>query len=222
MLFWMEVPCVTRCRVLIAEGSAASLREAEERLRGYAATCEAQHNTFQQIVILSLLALACERQGKAKEALVALEHAVTLAEPGGFVFPFIELGAPMANLLHQLRDRNDAPNHVEKLLAVLEQHEATDTGVPAAPEAGPRTSGPSTGALTDPHDRSVVESLTNREVEVLERLSERLYNKEIAGQLHISTETVKAHLKSVYAKLGVRTRRQAIVRAEELGVLQPQ
>lgn len=210
MLFWLEVPCVTWCRALIAEGSAASLRDAEGRLREYAAVNETQHNTCQLIGIQSLLALACERQGKTDDALGALERAVTLARAGGVVFPFVELGAPMAGLLRQLGQRGVVVDDVARLLAAFDP--AVPVAVGSAPGARPIIRARS-------GEQAVVASLTNREVEVLELLVERLYNKEIADRLHISQETVKAHLKSVYAKLGVSSRRQAALRAGELAIV---
>jgi len=53
------------------------------------------------------------------------------------------------------------------------------------------------------------ENLTRRELEVLQCLAQGFANKEIAGQLHISVETVKYHISSIYSKLGVNNRTEA-------------
>lgn len=63
------------------------------------------------------------------------------------------------------------------------------------------------------------ESFTNRELDILELLAERCRNKDIARKLFISTNTVNFHLKHVYRKLDVSGRREAVVRAAELGLL---
>ena len=65
----------------------------------------------------------------------------------------------------------------------------------------------------------LVEPLTNRELEILDLLAQRFQNKEIAEKLFISPETVKKHLNNIYGKLSVSNRRQAVEKAETLGIL---
>jgi LuxR family maltose regulon positive regulatory protein len=64
-----------------------------------------------------------------------------------------------------------------------------------------------------------VEPLTDRELDVLQLLAERLYDKEIAKNLSISVHTVRSHVKHIFEKLHVAGRRQAVLKAEELGLL---
>ena len=66
---------------------------------------------------------------------------------------------------------------------------------------------------------TLIESLSERELEILQLMASGLSNQEIAGRLYLATGTVKAHLHNVYGKLDVRGRTQAIVRARELELL---
>ena len=67
--------------------------------------------------------------------------------------------------------------------------------------------------------RSEQAGLTHREVEVLSLIADGLTNAEIAARLFVSVRTVHAHLRSLYAKLGARSRTTALRRASELGVV---
>ena len=66
----------------------------------------------------------------------------------------------------------------------------------------------------------LIESLTTREQEVLALVSDGMSNREIAHDLSISEHTVKFHLASVFGKLGVSTRTEAVQRGVRLGVIE--
>jgi LuxR family maltose regulon positive regulatory protein len=105
---------------------------------------------------------------------------------------------------------NDITNDaVHQSLTVLRDGER-----PIMPEAA----GHQTLRASDP-SQPLVEPLTNRELDILELLAQRLSNKEISEKLYISVETVKSHLKNTYQKLNVSKRRQAIEKAKNLGIL---
>jgi len=204
MLFFFEKPDVTRCRALISEGTAAGLTEASRLLQRYLDLKEVHHNTIRRIELRTLQAAAFDKQAETDKALAAIQVAVELAAPGGFVFPFLELGRPMFELLKRHRKLGQHDLHVERILAAFEAQT-----VAATPVSTQRV----------PGSYPLVEKLTNRELDVLEMLDQRLFDKEIAAKLHISTSTVNSHCKKIYQKLDVSNRRQAVATAIELGIL---
>lgn len=75
------------------------------------------------------------------------------------------------------------------------------------------------GLAASPDQSLLIEPLSPRELEVLQLIDQGLSNSEIAGQLVVAPSTIKTHINNIYGKLGVRTRLQALKRAEELGLL---
>ena len=65
----------------------------------------------------------------------------------------------------------------------------------------------------------IAESLSGRERNVLELIGHGQSNKEIARDLGVTPETVKSHVKNIFAKLGVQRRAQAVSRAQSLGLI---
>ncbi|MCJ7542328.1 MAG: response regulator [Desulfobacterales bacterium] len=212
MVWWLEIPAVTRCRALLAKGSHESLEKAEIKLRELLQLNQDNHNTCHTIHILPLLVMVYHKQGRDDEALTILEEAVDLAKPGGWIRPFVELGSPMADLLNQLLRQNVAVDYIEKLLAAFSDQQTGPPSLPLSPSPHPPVS-PST------RPQPLVEPLTNRELDILDLLAQRLQNKEIADKLFISPETVKTHLNNIYQKLNVTNRRHAVERAKTLGIL---
>jgi LuxR family maltose regulon positive regulatory protein len=225
MFYWLEIPHVTKCRVLIAEGSAASLQEAGGLLHTHEQVNEARHNTRQLIDILLLQALAYQKQEQTEKALAALERAVALALPGGWIRPFVEVGPTIAGLLVRLSQQGMAPQYIAQILAAFPAEDDAVAGIrqstifqgpsPIASTLAhhplPSPAGDATGGLVEP--------LTNRELEVLELMAQRFTNKEIAAQMVISVGTVKQHAYNINQKLNVRGRRQAVAKATSLGIL---
>jgi LuxR family maltose regulon positive regulatory protein len=155
------------------------------------------------IEILVLRAMALQRQGDILQALAALERALSLAEPGGFMRMFIDGGQPMAQLLHEAAGRGISPEYTSRLLAAFPDSESrpTASAKPQKPES------------------EMVELLSERELEVLRLLTTHLSSTEIAEELIISANTVRSHIKHIYSKLNAHGRTDAIQRAKELHLL---
>jgi LuxR family maltose regulon positive regulatory protein len=201
-----ELEYITLARLLLAQGK---LEEAADLLGRLIDAAEAGGRRRTVIELLVLQALVLRAQNDEPGALAALDQALLLAEPEGYVRTFADEGEPMADLLKRLlkawrKERpNDAPlEYVNKLL------EALGAGMTAPAKAQIRGQ---EGLILDP--------ITGRELEVLRLLDSELSNREIAGRLFVSLDTVKSHTKHLYAKLGVHTRHQAVARARDLDLL---
>jgi ATP/maltotriose-dependent transcriptional regulator MalT len=145
-------------------------------------------------------ALAYHGLRQEEQSIASLRQALTLAAPEGYVRTFIGSGPALIYLLHQARDAGVMTDYVDKLLAAVQQ------GVKAKPiEAGVKS--------------SLIEPLSEREMDVMKLLMQGCTDKKIAETLVIARETVHKHLKNIYAKLDVHSRSEAIVRARELGML---
>jgi LuxR family maltose regulon positive regulatory protein len=154
--------------------------------------------------MLVLQALTIQAQGKDDQALAALERALTLAEPEGYVRTFIDEGPQMGRLLRRAVVQGILVDYAGKLLAALEK-EATKAAAP------PAISGGAVPPLLEP--------LSPRETEVLRLLTTHLSHAEMAEELVVSVNTVRSHVKSIYGKLDVHSRMEAIERARELDLL---
>ena len=219
-LFWLQVPLLTKARTQVAVGSPANLECAFASLDELERQAADLHFTCRTIETMALRAVILEKQGRDKEALTTLEQLITDAASGGWIRPFVEAGPVMAQMLGRLDLEGDDQIFVRRVLAAFEPADAaapTELTPPLAaePVAAARRETPISSG------RPALDALTDRELDILELLQERLYNKEIAAKLHISTHTVNYHLKHIYQKLAVNSRRQAVRCGLEKGILKP-
>lgn len=212
--FATEISTITQAQLLIARGTEADLAEASEILQTLKATTGPIHHRSRRIRVLALEALYWQAMGQPKQALTTLEEAITLAKPDHFIRTFVDLGSGLVRLLEQLRQRQIAPDYIAQILMAFPA--TTVATVAAAPIVQPSQP---TAPQPRPAATKLVEPLTDREREILVLLAERLSNKEIAHLLDVSPFTVKNHLSTIYQKLGVSGRRQAVNRAEHAGLL---
>lgn len=172
---------------------------------------EAEATGYGNLLIKALVlqALAFQAESHKSQALTALERALTLAEPEGYIRPFVDEGEPMTELLRQAHSRGIAPGYVTKLLAAFSQKEQRPFAASAQPASQP-------SAL---NVQLLIEPLSPRELEVLRLVAAGQTNREIGEALFVATGTIKKHLNNIFGKLAVSNRTQAIARARELGLL---
>jgi LuxR family maltose regulon positive regulatory protein len=163
---------------------------------------EAVGATGYAIETMALQAVALEANGQAERALAVLERLLQRARPPGYTRVFLDRGAGMRKLLRRAAARGVLLHHVRDLVVTLERELASRAETQAAPAPV---------ALEDP--------LTERETEVLQLLVSDLSSRGMAEELFISVNTLRSHLRSIYGKLGVHSRYQAVARAKELGLL---
>jgi LuxR family maltose regulon positive regulatory protein len=161
---------------------------------------EAQKRRGSALDILLVQALAHDAQDNHPQALAALERAMALAEPEGYVRIFVDEGEAMRLLIEKQSRNRDHPlsGYTDKLLAAFTQSVAA----------------PKSAVIHQKSD--MIEPLSERELEVLKLLRSELSGPEIAGQLIVSLNTFRTHTKNIFNKLGVNNRRAAVQRAEEL------
>ena len=130
----------------------------------------------------------------------SLHEALRLAATGGFIRNFLDEGEAVIGLLREESRRKGAigPEHAFALRLL----QASDTA--------PDTTTESTQSL---------DALTDREKEILTFLANGVSNREMAGRIFVSENTVKFHLKNIYSKLAVTSRLQAVTAAREIGLI---
>ena len=195
-----EFEHIVLARLLLAHGShdgaADMIHDAEALTARLLGGAETGGRWGAVIEIRIVQALARQALGDEVGALAALEGALELADPEGYLRVFLDEGPPMQDLLRRAAASRIAPAAVSRMLA-------------GTPIVAPRS-----GAA-----QAMVEPLSERELEVLRLLQSELDGPDIARALFVSLNTLRTHTRNIYAKLGVGSRRAAVRRASELGLL---
>lgn len=148
---------------------------------------------------LLLRSIVHRAKGAAEDAFADLERALSLAEPEGHIRLVVDEGEMVTEMLVKLLSRNERSAPI------------SNTYITTLLAAANRPAQPRRGELLDP--------LTDREIEVLRLLASGFSNAAIAEHLFVAVGTVKKHTHSIYSKLNVANRLQAVRRAQELRML---
>ena len=199
----LEVEQITAVRVLLAHheqlprASANQIAKWLKYLEWLLPEARITERVGSVIRLLVLQAKALQIQGDHEAAVAKLGEALSFAEPEGYMRVFIDEGAIIEELLRRAGSRGIAPRLVAELITAIQN--------------SPHHENIETQALIDP--------LSKRELEVLQLLAEGLSNSAIADTFVITVGTVKAHTASIYRKMNVNSRMQAVARARELKLL---
>jgi ATP/maltotriose-dependent transcriptional regulator MalT len=207
--FTCYIPEFTLAKVLISQNTDASRERCADVLAGIEKYARSTHFRSFLIMALGLKAILLDQGSHREGALEVLSEALCLASEGGGTRFFLDLGQPLARLLESMNNLAENDPFTLRLLhefAAEETHVSGDSGQIENASKSDESSAPGQPILT------------RRELDVLQLLSRRLRDKQIATQLFISAETVKTHLKNIFQKLDVHSREQAVVRARELNI----
>ena len=198
-----EVEQITAVRILLAHNeqlrraSANQILKCFKHLEWLLAEAQTEGRVGSVIRLLVMQAKALQIQGDHEAAVTKLGEALSLAEPAGYMRVFIDESPLIEVLLRRAGFRGIAPRLVVELIMAIQEspdHENIETQ-----------------ALIDP--------LSKREFEILHLLAKGLSNSEIADRCVITIGTVKAHTASIYRKLNVNSRLQAVAQARVLNLL---
>jgi LuxR family maltose regulon positive regulatory protein len=203
-----ESPEIENYRDLAAACLAIRRQQSQEAvgiLSGALERLEHLHGSYLALRLRTLLALAWLNAGERDRALEVFHDVATVAAPAGICQSIVDQGPEIGPLLKLARDSARTPAKVQEIVPWLDrlldswrsQHE---------PNSTPRREGERT-------------QLSSRERGIVELIAQGQSNKEIARTLGITPETVKSHVKSIFTKLAVDKRAQAVARAQMLGLV---
>jgi len=160
-----------------------------------------QHRQFLICIAIRLSAVQLSA-GKVAEAVSRFRRVLAACAAAGLYQTVLDEGPVIFELLRTTQEsgnvKTDLIPYVDRLAADLQR---------AGQDRSPASDAP------------ILSALSPRETDILTLIAEGLSNKEIARSLYIGPETVKSHLKSVFSKLGVEKRAQAVSRAQTLGLV---
>jgi LuxR family maltose regulon positive regulatory protein len=171
---------------------------------------ETQGLTHRLIELSLAEAQARKALGEDQLSFRSIERALKLAESTGCLRVF-DQGPALARLLEEAARCGIAPGYIKKVMETIR----TPSGLGAGQREALVLSGTSAADV-----KGSLETLSERELEVLRLLASGASNQAIADQLIITVGTTKSHVNHILSKLGVHNRLEAVARARELGLLQ--
>jgi LuxR family maltose regulon positive regulatory protein len=209
--FLAEYNTLTIARLVLAEhrisGHSSGLDQIDPVLNRVITTAEATGRGGSLVEAHLVRALARQTRGHRDHAIDDVRLALRLGVPAGFRRLFLDEGEPMEDLLGVVASHSDL---AESVLAAQVLH-PVEHGATAVPSAAGRPRARS--------DDTIEERFSQRELEVLRMLATELTGPEIARKLFVSVNTLRTHTKHIFTRLNVNTRRAAVLRAAELGLL---
>jgi LuxR family maltose regulon positive regulatory protein len=204
-----ESMAVAWIRLALARGFAKEAEALARRWHSFAAKRSCLHTEIRMGILVAASRLASEDQRGATRALIeALEHAV----PRGIMLPFLEEGEGVRQVVASIFG----------ISPECESNEAFSDELRKAYKANPERVLMRTRVIPEPPRDIAAETesrLSQREIDILEFVSQGLQNKEIGERLGLTEGSVKWYMQQIYEKLGVRRRLKAFQKAKALGLI---
>jgi len=201
-------PQFTYIKLLISIGSLEKITEAENRLNKLHKMGYLTNNSNFLLQAICLQSVLYKVKGDENLALKKLKEVITLAEPGGYIRIFLDLGGQMQEMIESLKKTRPEDVYLGKIAYAFKQEEKMMYNLQQKKNT----------TLQTPR-MNAIDKITKREINLLRLVADGYQNKEIADKLFLSSGTVKTYLYRIYQKLNVNNRTSALARATELGYL---
>lgn len=203
--FVQEVEDMLLARLYLLQGEPGQALDLLDSLRS---ATESNGRKGHLIQVLLLTGLAQHANGNLRLAIDTIHNALELAEPEGYLRTFVDAGQPMAALLYEVLAHGIMANFVSRLLQSF----------PTVPNTDVASADRSSVLDTEPSNNTLIEPLSERELEVLQLLASGATNEDIAKKLVIAITTAKKHVSNILHKLSADNRTQAVARGRSLGL----
>ena len=203
-VYYYHIPVNVECQALVFEGSDDNLKLAEEKLQGWMALYEGQHNVLHWVELLIIQAILFYKQERYEESIQSLLKAIDLGAPGNTMVYFVEMGKSILDIVSKMTNDQKEHPHLQEIISTI-------SSTPLYQEKY---------VVKKTHKKEKSNLLTKRELDVLQCIADGLRNQEIAEKLFNSEETIKKHIYHMFQKLQVKNRLSLVTKAKEEGILE--
>jgi LuxR family maltose regulon positive regulatory protein len=194
----VDLPLI-QARVFITQGDFSASLGVLEIFRQ---TAEVKAWASLLIQVMAVQSIALYKNGEKEKAVELIGEVLARAEPEGFLRLFLDEGDAMAELLSIAAAQGIRPDYVNRLLTAFKGEMKDER---------PKASVPGSSSLIEP--------LSQRELEILKLIAQGLSNREIGERLFLALDTIKGYNRKIFDKLQVQSRTEAIACTRELGLL---
>jgi ATP/maltotriose-dependent transcriptional regulator MalT len=183
---------MSKAQVFLARGDTFSALKTLKVLQPEACTLNWNN---EQLKVMILKAIALFNHNEKNEAVLLMETVLTLTKPEGFIRIFVDQGMPMFRLLSETSYKGIMPEYISCLIAAFKADKIQNVEI-----------------------QTLIDPLSQREIEVLKLIALGLSNNEIGEKLFLALDTVKGHNRRIFSKLDVKNRTMAITKARSLNI----